>query len=160
MEYWNTHTCLCLALLCLLRVGRAPAQPVPADRELLENGSGAGMAAYADPADFPGPRHILDLADTLALTENQIKQIEAISDDMGAQARALGIRIIEQEELLESLFRNGNAGEEETRNIATSIGTLRGRLRAVYLTAHIEARDVLTAGQRQLYTELRYGIRK
>jgi Spy/CpxP family protein refolding chaperone len=141
----------------LLLSASIEAQTVPSDRNILESGMGAGMASYADPNDYPGPKHILDLADTLNLTEDQIKLIEAISDGMIANSQALGMKIIEREERLEELFRSGTAGEKETRAIAVDIGTLRGDLRSVHLAAHIQAREVLSSGQRTLYTVLRYG---
>jgi hypothetical protein len=152
-----TRTLLPMLLATGILCGVAGAQSVPPDRDALEQGSGGGMASYADPNDFPGPKHILDLADTLRLSEDQIKQIEAIADAMSAESRSLGMRIIEREETLEELFRTGTALEGQTRSIAVEIGTLRGRLRAVHLIAHIQARDILAGRQRDLYTSLRYG---
>ena len=154
-----TRCALILAELVFLSA-MVPAQTIPPDRNTLEEGLGSGMASYADPNDYPGPKHILDLADSLRLTEEQIKNLVAISDAMEASSRSLGVRIIRLEEQLEELFRTGEASEDQTRAIAVSIGTLRGELRAVHLGAHLQAREVLSPRQRTLYTALRYGPRK
>ncbi len=148
-----------LALLLLLPGIDVAGQTIPPDRDDLLSGRGTDPEFTADPIDVPGPKQILDLADTLRLSEEQIKQIEAIADAAAAEARALGIRIIEQEERLEELFRTGTAREQETRAVAVEIGTLRGRLRAVYLAAHLQAADLLTRRQRGLIAALRAGGR-
>ena len=40
---------------------------IPLDREALLNGEGNGMAQYAESNGFPGPKHVLDLSEKLAL---------------------------------------------------------------------------------------------
>jgi Spy/CpxP family protein refolding chaperone len=141
--------------LLIVRIGSA--QTVPADRDVLERGSGAGMGSYADLNGYPGPKHILEMRDTLQLTDNQEKDIEAIFDEMSGNARAKGEQVIAREEELHARFKNSAAMEPEIRRLAGEIGRLRGELRAVHLTAHIQARRVLTKEQIALYNTLRHG---
>lgn len=130
-------------------------QTVPIDREALESGAGAGMAAYADPNGYPGPKHVLEMQDTLRLTDDQLKDIESIFDEMSESARSLGSRIVRLEEQLHDLFTTGTAEEPDVRHRSTEIGRLRGELRSVHLVAHLQATRVLNRQQIELYTQLR-----
>ncbi|MFN0158983.1 MAG: Spy/CpxP family protein refolding chaperone [Bacteroidota bacterium] len=114
------------------------------------------MASYADPNGYPGPKHIVELRDTLQLSEDQTKDIESIFDDMSENAQNLGVQIIKLEEDLHRLFALGKAEESDMKKRTEDIGRLRGELRAVHLAAHIRARGVLTKEQVDLYTTLRH----
>jgi hypothetical protein len=46
-----------------------------ADVEALENGQGWGLAKPAELNGYPGPLHVLELADELQLTEEQVTQV-------------------------------------------------------------------------------------
>ncbi len=131
-------------------------QTIPADREALESGAGAGMASYADPNGYPGPKHILELQDTLQLSDDQVKEVQSIFDDMSENAKSLGVRIITLEEELSRLFARGEARESDVKSHSVEIGRLRGELRSVHLIAHIRAKHVLTKKQNELYTRLRH----
>lgn len=144
-------------LLALIAFVPAGAQTVPVDREALESGAGAGMAAYADPNGYPGPMHVLELQDTLRLSDEQVKDVGSIFDEMSENARALGLRIIMFEEQLHDLFKQGKAEYDDVRQRSAEIGKLRGDLRAVHLTAHLQTTRVLTQEQIDLYTRLRKG---
>lgn len=142
-------------LLAITAFIQLRAQTIPVDRGALEAGAGAGMAAYADPNGYPGPKHVLEMQDTLRLNDNQLKDIESIYDEMGENARALGLQIIALEEQLHDLFKQGKAKEDDVRQRAAEIGRLRGELRSVHLAAHIQASRVLNRRQIELYTQLR-----
>lgn len=133
------------------------AQTVPPDKEALKAAAGSGMALYADVNGYPGPKHVLELRDSLKLTSEQTRRIEGIIKRMRSRATELGKRIIEQEQGLEALFRRHDATRAEIDRRARSIGTLRGDLRAVHLRAHLEARDVLTQEQIDRYISIRHG---
>jgi Spy/CpxP family protein refolding chaperone len=154
---WLKH----LALIMIVSVAGPPlavhAQSVPSDRDALENSSGSGMASYADANKYPGPLHVLEMSDQLELTDEQLKHIEAIYDDMKEKARAKGDIIIRKEEELSRMFSSATAHEESVLQTAREIGTLRGELRAVHLLAHLQAADVLSESQRLLYHHLRHG---
>lgn len=142
-------------LLAIAAFIQVRAQTIPVDREALESGAGAGMAAYADPDGYPGPKHLLEMQDTLRLTDDQLKNIESVFDEMSESARSLGSRIIQLEEQLHDLFTTGTAEEPDVRRRSTEIGRLRGELRSVHLAAHIQATRVLNRRQIELYTQLR-----
>lgn len=147
-----------LAML-LLSVGYTEtfSQPIPADRDALEQGSGAGVAMYADLNGYPGPKHILEMEHQLNLNLGQIRAIETVLDEMSEQARAKGKTIVKKEQELNALFRTGTAELEAVSRLATDIGRLRGELRAIHLTAHIHAKQILTDEQTRRYNELRHG---
>jgi Spy/CpxP family protein refolding chaperone len=132
------------------------SQEIPPDGQSLENAEGAGMAAYADVNGYPGPRHVLEMQALLGLTDDQVKDIESISDEMSEKARVKGEAIIAEEGKLASVFASGTAQQDEVEHLAVTIGSLRGELRAIHLIAHIQAAQVLTDKQRELYTIQRY----
>ena len=132
-------------------------QTIPPDRFALENSEGAGMAAYADRNGYPGPKHILELQEKLDLNDDQVKQIEAMCEEMAEKARIKGQEIIDAEIRLDDLFGTKAASEERVLSLSTRIGWLRGELRSIHFAAHLQASVVLTPEQRTLYTTLRHG---
>jgi Spy/CpxP family protein refolding chaperone len=144
-----------LILLAVLAAAAATQAQVPTDRDGLLNGDGMGMAAYAEANGFPGPKHVLDLADRLALTSKQKADVREIYDEMLTRARALGKMIVKVEEELEYQFSSGMLRQESVEEDAGSIGKLRGSLRGVHLAAHVKTKAVLTEKQVELYGKLR-----
>jgi hypothetical protein len=57
--------------------------------------------------------------------------------------------------LLDQLFAKGEITLERLNAETTAIGDIQGRLRAVYLAAHLETRSILTPEQVALYDKLR-----
>jgi len=143
-------------ILLLLPVLTVRSQPIPSDRNLLELGAGAGMASYADLNGYPGPKHVLEMRDTLRLTDDQEKNLEAIFDEMSENARAKGELIIAKEIELDAKFRLGVATMSGVLRLSGEIGMLRGELRAVHMTAHIQAKEILTKQQIGLYNAIRH----
>ncbi len=140
----------------LLLPALVQSQTIPSDKESLEKSEGAGMASYADINGYPGPKHVLEMQEALKLTDDQIKDISAIIDEMSENARATGEIIIAKEQELELLFRLGKASESYTKQLATEIGSLRGTLGSVHLNAHIQAKSVLTKEQIATYMAMRH----
>ncbi len=143
-----------LALLFLLAASLGSAQ-VPLDKEALLKGEGAGQGTYAELNGYPGPKHVLDLASTLNLTTEQKRHITEIYKAMDSRARELGARIVHVEDELNTAFRQGLVNERSVNDDAEQIGRLRGRLRAVHLTAHMKTKDFLTRAQLDMYKSLR-----
>ena len=56
----------------------------------LRSGGGMGLARPGEINGYPGPRHVLDLADELALSADQRVAVQALFDQMQAEAVALG----------------------------------------------------------------------
>jgi len=123
-------------------------------REYL-NGEGMGLAKAAELNHYPGPRHVLDIADNLGLSTDQITATRALFDDMHADAQALGKQVVAREDELYALFREQHADADKVRQLTAEIANLQGQLRALHLTAHIHERALLSAEQVTKYDALR-----
>ena len=125
------------------------------DIDNLLAGRGMGLARPAELNSHPGPRHVLDLADELALTAAQRDALEKVFAGMKAAAVPLGRTIIEHETRLDRFFTSRTATAESVRALTLEIGRLQGELRAVHLNAHVATAGILSAGQVTRYTQLR-----
>src|SRR3954468_14256969 len=76
------------------------------DQQVADLGAGRGMglAMAAELNGYPGPSHVLELADKLELTPDQRRRIKAMFDAMKAEAVPLGAKLIEQEADLDKQF--------------------------------------------------------
>ena len=119
------------------------------------DGTGMGLAKPAELNHYPGPRHVLDLAADLKLTDGQAGEIKSIFDRMHEKAVSLGREILEKEKALDSEFAAGAIDETKLRNLTSQIASLQADLRATHLKAHLETRKILTAAQIVRYDELR-----
>jgi Spy/CpxP family protein refolding chaperone len=128
------------------------------DIAALLKGEGMGFAKAAELNGYPGPAHVLTLAQPLNLTETQRQQIQAIFDRMSAVARPLGAELIERERVLDQLFAKGEITPDRLATVTAAIAELQGRLRSVHLAAHLETRALLNPDQIARYEQLRgYG---
>ena len=121
----------------------------------LRAGDGLSYALAAELNRYPGPRHVLDLADILALDETQRQAIEAIFADMNAEARVFGAALIEAEARLDAAFAGGTATPDAVERLTEDIAAIEGRLRAVHLNAHLATDPFLSVHQRKLYAQAR-----
>jgi hypothetical protein len=121
----------------------------------LLKGEGVGMAKAAELNGYPGPKHVLTLAQELKLTEAQRQQVQDIFDRMSAAARPLGAELIGHELLLDRLFAEAEITPDRLAVETTAIGTLEGALRSVHLAAHLQTRALLNADQIARYKQLR-----
>jgi len=62
----------------------------------LGAGRGMGLALAAELNGYPGPSHVLELADKLELSADQRTKVQRLFDSMKAEAIPLGSRLIEQ----------------------------------------------------------------
>jgi hypothetical protein len=128
------------------------------DLAALRNGEGMGMAKAAELNGYPGPKHVLDLAQQLKLTDAQRRDVQAIFDRMNATAKTLGGELIAQEQALDQLFAEGNMTPDRLAAATAAIAELQGRLRTVHLSAHLDTRALLNPDQIARYGHLRgYG---
>lgn len=118
-------------------------------------GEGMGLARPAEMNGYPGPRHVLDMADSLRLTPEQRDGARAIFEAMQDGAQALGRRVLEVEEALDSLFASGAVAEPVLEEKVGEAARLQGELRLVHLRAHLEMRALLTPHQIHEYGRLR-----
>jgi Spy/CpxP family protein refolding chaperone len=116
------------------------------------------MAKPAELNQCPGPRHVLESAEALELSETQRAAVDAVYRRMKAQAVSRGRQIVDVERRLDALFARREASAEALGELTGEAATLQGRLRAVHLRAHVEVRALLTPEQIQRYVSLRgYG---
>ncbi len=119
--------------------------------------SGAGMS-YALAAElnrFPGPMHVLELADRLALTPSQRASTERLMATHKSEARAVGGKLVEAERALDRLFVSGKVSEAALAEHVRAVAGLQGDYRLSHLDTHRRMRDILTAEQIRRYDELR-----
>lgn len=132
-----------------------PTGLTSAERDGLLAGAGLGLAKAAELNGYPGPLHVLELADALALTDAQRETAERLRAEMLEAAVPLGRQIVEAERQLDDLFENGTATPIAIAKQAEVVAGLRGRLRAVHLAAHVGMRAALAPEQRAAYGRLR-----
>jgi hypothetical protein len=143
------------ALVVILILSGVSFAQIPPDRDGLLNAEGLGQAKYAEMNGYPGPKHVLDLADKLKLTAEQKKSVQVFYDEMSTRAKELGKQIVGIEKELNDAFAQGFVNQKSVGNDAEEIGRLRGRLRAVHLVAHMKTKAVLNESQIALYRKLR-----
>jgi Spy/CpxP family protein refolding chaperone len=118
-------------------------------------GDGMGLALAAELNGLPGPKHVLELADSLDLTDEQRNRARAIFDAMRAQAAELGRDIIAAERVLDSAFASGGIDRTALDAMTARSAALEGTLRFTHLAAHLDMRGVLTSDQIRRYAALR-----
>lgn len=119
------------------------------------SGDGMGLAKTAELNHYPGPRHVLELAEQLQLSGEQRRSTQAIFDEMKSEAVRLGKQLVEKEYLLDSRFAEGTISDRELEKLVSEISAIQGKLRAAHLRAHLAQRVVLTKDQIRLYDSLR-----
>ncbi|MDX1507630.1 MAG: YciI family protein [Woeseiaceae bacterium] len=121
----------------------------------LENGDGMGFAKLAELNRYPGPRHVLDLADELGLSAAQLADTEALYEEMRSNAQSVGREVIAAELALDRAFAHGDIDRASLNSALSRIGELRARLRYVHLEAHLRQKDLLTDAQVDAYDRAR-----
>lgn len=121
-------------------------------------GKGRGYAKAAELNGYPGPAHVLELADELQLSPEQHAETQLIFNRMAESARQLGANLVSAERRLDSAFRSHRITPESLPRMLEEIGDLDSDLRSIHLLAHLEQTRVLTPDQVSLYGALRgYG---
>ena len=118
-------------------------------------GKGMGYAKAAELNHYPGPRHVLDLSEQLALTSEQKSKTKKLFESMKKEAVSLGRELIDREKELDRLFAKEAIDNNQLESNLTEIGTLQAKLRYVHLSAHLEQKNILTSHQIKLYDQLR-----
>lgn len=118
-------------------------------------GAGMRMALPAELNHYPGPLHVLELAEDLELSEEQRMTVEAIRQAMLSEAERLGQEIVDKERHLDKRFAHAHIDEETLRALTAQIAGLYGELRFAHLRAHLETRAALSEEQIASYDRLR-----
>jgi Spy/CpxP family protein refolding chaperone len=121
----------------------------------LLHGRGMGLALAAELNGYPGPKHVLELAAELGLSDEQRAAVARVHDDMQSEAVELGRRTIDAERRLDALFAGGEASSEALRAALEELGDLQAALRHAHLDAHLATKALLTEAQVRRYDELR-----
>ncbi|WP_420472968.1 Spy/CpxP family protein refolding chaperone [Noviherbaspirillum sp. ST9] len=127
------------------------------EQDIADYRSGRGMGASlaAELNHYPGPRHVLDHAQALGLSNSQKGTTQQLYDDMAREAARLGELIVAKEAELETLFAGAKASHDNTAALVREIGALQAEYRLVHLGAHLSMRAVLSPEQVADYDKLR-----
>jgi len=118
-------------------------------------GKGMGLAKPAELNGYPGPAHVLEMAEQIGLTAQQRSRTQALFDAMQAKAAASGRQWIEEERALDRLFASRTATPANLALSLERIAALQAKVRAAHLEAHLAQADILTAAQVEAYVRLR-----
>lgn len=118
-------------------------------------GKGMGLAKPAELNHFPGPKHVLELANELKLSESQRKETQRIYEAMKGKAARYGQLLVQNEEEIEKLFAEGTVNQNILEYALSRSGQIKSKLRRIHLSAHIEQKAALSGQQVKLYDNLR-----
>lgn len=122
--------------------------------DLLE-ARGAGLAKAAELNGYPGPQHVLDLAEPLALTPAQRAASAALIAPMRTAALKHGADFVARSRELDALFASGTATPAALRAKLDEAALAHARVREAHLAAHIAQRALLAPEQIAAYQQLR-----
>jgi hypothetical protein len=163
------HVLTLVAAMAALAPGLAPAQhsaysgqqvrqiKALSDDEIKQYRSGAGMG-YARAAElnaFPGPMHVLELDDQLALSPQQRSASKQLMDAHKAEASVIGVKLVEAERTLDHLFAGAKLDQSGLASQVRTVAALYGEYRLSHLETHRRMRALLTSEQVRRYDELR-----
>ncbi len=118
-------------------------------------GDGMGYALPAELNRYPGPMHVLELADKLSLSDAQRAQTQALMQAHKTEARAIGAKLVASERELETLFRDARADRALLAAAVRTAAELRGEYRLSHLETHRRMRALLSEDQIRRYDQLR-----
>jgi Spy/CpxP family protein refolding chaperone len=121
----------------------------------LREGRGMGLALAAELNGYPGPSHLLELADKLDLTAEQRSRLRELFNAMKQEAVPIGNRLLKQEAKLDDQFADRTVNEESLKRSISEIALTQGALRATHLKYHLSARSILSDEQLAKYADLR-----
>ena len=121
----------------------------------LKAGRGMGLALAAELNGYPGPVHVIELAQPLGLSNAQRAKVQELFAAMTAETVPLGQKLIAQEADLDRQFANKTITEPVLATSIQTIGSTQAALRTAHLRYHLATLDVLTPAQVKRYAELR-----
>jgi len=121
----------------------------------LAAGRGMGLALAAELNGYPGPRHVLELAKQLSLTDGQRTSIQRLFDSMRSEALPLGQKLLSAERDLNHAFVERTITPEKLQSMTAGIGEMQGKLRDTHLKYHLATATLLSPDQLRRYNELR-----
>jgi hypothetical protein len=158
---------LALAVAAGQGVAQTPAQPYagmqtrdikslsPEQMSDLAAGRGMGLALAAELNGYPGPAHVLDLADKLGLSDEQRTKVNQLFESMKSEAVPIGQKLVTAERDLNREFAERTITPERLKAATAAIGAIRGELRNTHLKYHLSTATLLNSDQIRRYAELR-----
>jgi len=121
-------------------------------------GRGMSMALPAELNGYPGPLHVLELAEKLSLSPEQRLATQKLYVRMKSEAIAAGEQLIAAEQDMDKMFSSRTATEQRLSEHLAKVAEAQARLRGVHLQAHLEQVRILRPEQVARYNKLRgYG---
>jgi Spy/CpxP family protein refolding chaperone len=138
------------------------ARPIKAlsndEQSALTEGRGMGLAKAAELNGYPGPMHVVELSQKLALTPEQHSASERLMKEHKARARDMGAQLVDAERALDRLFAEREADAAAVDAATRRVGELQATLRAEHLKTHLAQTALLQPQQIASYQTLRgYG---
>ncbi len=127
----------------------------PDDIAELRRGGGWGLAKAAELNGLPGPAHLLEMKDAIALDAAQVAAVTAVYTAMNSRAIELGEKLIGLERDLESQFHNRTVSDASLRASLDAIAETRKELRYTHLVAHLNTPKILSEDQIKAYNAKR-----
>lgn len=121
----------------------------------LRAGRGMGLALAAELNGYPGPMHVLELADALRLSDEQRSRTRALIEAMKAETIPIGEKLIAEETALDRLFAEQRVTRGTLDETTSRIAAAQGELRAAHLRYHLAMVEVLSPAQIADYVRLR-----
>lgn len=121
----------------------------------LRAGRGMGLALAAELNGYPGPSHVLELADQLGLNPEQRRKVEEMFSEMKIETTPIGNILIEKEAYLDRQFASRTITDESLGSATAAIAKTQGELRQAHLKYHLRTAAVLDQAQLARYAELR-----
>lgn len=121
----------------------------------LLDGQGLRLALPAELNGYPGPLHVLELAEALRLTPQQREATQSLLHAHKAEARSLGAEVVQAERDLDRAFAQRRADDAAIAQLTGRIGALQARLRAEHLRTHLRQTALLDPQQVARYQQLR-----
>jgi Spy/CpxP family protein refolding chaperone len=121
----------------------------------LKAGKGMSLALSAELNGYPGPAHVLELADQLKLNEKQKKRMQEMFKAMTKETKTLGVTVIEAERKLDTLFKSKTVNEQNLKEATLKIGEAQAKLREAHLRYHLLTTAILSKEQIDNYNRLR-----
>jgi Spy/CpxP family protein refolding chaperone len=121
----------------------------------LTTGRGMGLALAAELNGYPGPAHVLELSDKLALLPAQKEQVQKLFGSMKAETTPIGAKLIEQEGALDQQFASRSITPDALKDATANIGATQAELRNAHLKYHLGTAQILSPDQMKQYADLR-----
>jgi Spy/CpxP family protein refolding chaperone len=121
----------------------------------LNAGRGMGMALAAELNGYPGPSHVLELADKLQLKPDQVADVRSLFESMKRESIPLGAKLVEEERELDRQFASRAVTPESLRATTAAIARTQGELRETHLKYHLSTAALLDPEQMKRYAGLR-----